>query len=174
MIMRQHDIFDRLVGDGAYPLDHFVGHRRRRLGVEHEAAVIADDYCGIGIAFGGEGIEIGADLGEGEFLLGHIRGGCKTLGSHRLDSLYAYYCCCCCCWSAPSIRRCANAIASRSTSRSPIWLARIRTSAASRSALCSSFNPRWASTTARNASSGLAKFELVDNTMIETSAGTGG
>src|ERR1700732_2728285 len=39
------------------------------------------------------------------------------------------------------------------------------TSAASRSALCASLNPRWASTTARYASSGLAKFERVDNAM---------
>src|SRR6266852_9770745 len=173
MIMRQHHMFNRLVGDGAHPLDHLAGHRRRRLGVEHEAAVVADDHSGIGIALGGEGIEIGADFGEGDFLLHHVRGGCETLGNHRFNSLYTrfytryYCCCCCCCWSAASIRRCASAIASRSTSRSPIWLARIRTSAASRSALCSSFNPRWASTTARNASSGLAKFELVDNAILE-------
>jgi hypothetical protein len=48
VIMRQHDIFDRLVGDGAHPLDHLVGHRRRRLRVEHEAAVVADDDAEFG------------------------------------------------------------------------------------------------------------------------------
>src|SRR5580700_5173521 len=45
----------------------------------------------------------------------------------------------------------------------------MRTSAASRSALWPSLNPRWASTTARNASSGLAKFELVDNLIANLS-----
>src|ERR1700730_18305103 len=49
----------------------------------------------------------------------------------------------------------------------------MRTSAASRSALCASLNPRWASTMARYASSGLAKFERVDNAM-ETSVVAGG
>src|ERR1700674_1861447 len=49
----------------------------------------------------------------------------------------------------------------------------MRTSAASRSALCASLNPRWASTLARYASSGLAKFERADHPM-ETSVVTGG
>src|SRR5260370_38258617 len=50
-----------------------------------------------------------------------------------------------------------------------MWLASTSTSAASRSALCASLNPRCASTMARNASSGLAKFELVDSVMAKTS-----
>src|SRR6266478_7342460 len=50
-----------------------------------------------------------------------------------------------------------------------MWLASTSTSAASRSALCSSLSPRCASTMARNASSGLAKFELVDSAMAKTS-----
>src|SRR5260221_9917018 len=53
-----------------------------------------------------------------------------------------------------------------------MWLARISTSAASRSALCSSLRPRCASTTARNASSGFAKFESVDSA-IRTSVVAG-
>src|SRR5215472_9128817 len=61
------------------------------------------------------------------------------------------------------MRRLASASASRSTSRSPMWFARMSTSAASKSALCSSLKPRCASTMARNASSGLAKFELVES-----------
>jgi hypothetical protein len=86
VIMRQHHIFDRLVGDGADPLDHLVGHRRRRLRVEHDAAVVADDHRGIGIAFGGESIEIGADFGEGDLFLRRIGGGRETFG-HQFNSL---------------------------------------------------------------------------------------
>ena len=86
VIMRQHHIFDRLVGDGAHPLDHLVGHRRRRLRVEHDAAVVADDHGRIRIALGGEGIEIGADLGEGDFLLRHVGRRCETF-CHQFNSL---------------------------------------------------------------------------------------
>ena len=86
VVMRQHHIFDRLVGDGADPLDHLVRHRRRRLRVEHEAAVVADDHRRVRIALGGEGVEVGADLGEGDFLLRHVGGGCETLG-HQFNFL---------------------------------------------------------------------------------------
>src|SRR5258705_11842962 len=117
MIMRQYDIFDRLVGDGTHPLDHFTRHRRRGLRVKHNAAVVADDHGRVRIALGGEGVEIGADLREGDLLLREIRGGRKTLG-HQIQSLFSY--CCCCCWLISSIRRLASAIASRSTSESPM------------------------------------------------------
>src|SRR5258708_11718026 len=55
-----------------------------------------------------------------------------------------------------------------------MWLASTSTSAAWRSALCASLNPRCASTMARNASSGLAKFELVDSAISKTSIDTRG
>src|SRR5207302_4518778 len=165
VIVRQHDIFDRLVGNGAHPLDYFVRHRRGRLRVEHKAAVVADDDCRIRIALGGEGVEIGADLGEGDFLLRHISGGRKPFGHQFSPCCLSYCCCCCCCWLASSIRRLASAIASLSTAMSPIWLASTSTSAASRSALCASLKPRCASTMARKASSGFAKLELVDSVM---------
>src|SRR5712672_757031 len=59
-----------------------------------------------------------------------------------------------------------------------MWLASTSTSAASRSALCASLKPRCASTMARKASSGFAKFELVDNAMrkpqLKTSVHAGG
>ncbi|MGY4413789.1 hypothetical protein ACVWW4_005525 [Bradyrhizobium sp. LB7.1] len=77
--MRQHDIFDRLVGDGTDALDHLVGHRRRRLRVEHEAAVVTDDDCRIRVALRRKGVEIGADLGKGDLLLGEIAGGREVL-----------------------------------------------------------------------------------------------
>src|SRR5437868_7003843 len=52
---------------------------------------------------------------------------------------------------------------------SPIWLASTSNSAASRSALSASLRPRCASTTARKASSGFAKFELVESGIAKTS-----
>src|SRR5712672_849595 len=59
-----------------------------------------------------------------------------------------------------------------------MWLASTSTSAASRSALCASLKPRCASTMARKASSGFAKFELVDNAIrkpqLKTSVHAGG
>src|SRR5262245_22968336 len=72
------------------------------------------------------------------------------------------------------MRRFANAIASFNTSMSPIWLASTSTSAASRSALSASLKPRCASTMARKASSGLAKFELVDSGIAKTSVESAG
>ncbi|GCC46572.1 hypothetical protein chiPu_0031029 [Chiloscyllium punctatum] len=87
VVMRQHDIFDRLVGDGLDPLDHLVGHRGRRLRVEHQAAVLADDHGGVGVALGGESVEIGADLGECDLLLGEIRGRCETFG-HQFNPVF--------------------------------------------------------------------------------------
>src|SRR5262245_39758369 len=67
------------------------------------------------------------------------------------------------------MRRFARAIASRSTSMSPMWLASTSTSAASRSALSASLRPRCASKMARKASSGLAKLELVESGIAKTS-----
>jgi hypothetical protein len=41
--------------------------------------ILANDDGGVRIACGGEGIEIGADLGESDLLFAEIRGGRKTL-----------------------------------------------------------------------------------------------
>ena len=83
VIMRQQDIFDRLVGDLGDAIDHLLRHHRRRLGVDDHHAIIADDHPGIGIAFGGEGIEIGPDRVEGDGLVGEI-GGRGKIRAHRL------------------------------------------------------------------------------------------
>ena len=168
--MRQHHIFDRLVGDGAHPLDHLVGHRRRRLRVEHDAAVVADDDSRIGIALGGEGIEIGADLGEGDFLLRHVGRRCETF-CHQFKSL------CDSIAVAAAVVAGSRPASAASPARSPHPARRDRRCDWRGSApaphrdrrSASSLKPRCASTTARNASSGLAKFELVDSAMIETS-----
>jgi hypothetical protein len=50
------------------------------LGVEDDRAVVTDDDAAVGIALGREGVEVAADLGEGDLLLGHIAGGGKVRG----------------------------------------------------------------------------------------------
>ena len=55
MIVRQQNVFDRLVGhlgDARYDV---LGHQRCRLRVDDHAAVVADDHAGVRVAFGGVG-----------------------------------------------------------------------------------------------------------------------
>ena len=68
MIVREHNMLDRLVGDGADLLDHHVGKPRCRLRVDNQDAVIADNDTGIGVAFGGKGPEVAPNLGEADGL----------------------------------------------------------------------------------------------------------
>ena len=72
MIVREHNMLDRLVGDGADLLDHHVGKPRRRLRVDDHDAVVADNDAGIGVALGGKGPEIAPDLGEADRLFRHV------------------------------------------------------------------------------------------------------
>ncbi len=83
VIVREQQIFDRLVGDLGDPLDDLPCHHRRGLGVDHHHAVVADNDPGIGIAFGGEGIKVGPDGVEGNRLVGQI-GGRGKIRAHRL------------------------------------------------------------------------------------------
>ena len=46
---------------------------------------VTDNDRGVRIALGGEGVEIGADFGEGDLLLRKICGGRETFG-HQFDS----------------------------------------------------------------------------------------
>ena len=94
MIVRQHDVLDGLVGDLRTRSMTQAGHQRRRLGVDDDDAVVADDDAAVGVALGGEGVEVAADLGEGDLLLGHVAGGGKVRGhvsvSPWLSSLVAH------------------------------------------------------------------------------------
>src|SRR6266436_6993204 len=74
VIMRQDNVFDRLVGDSPYLLDDAASHCGRRLRVENRATVVADDYASVGIAFRGKGVEIGPDFRERYLLFGEIAG----------------------------------------------------------------------------------------------------
>src|SRR5690606_22183385 len=76
----QDHVLDGLVGHLAYALDHLAGQRRRRLSIDHNDAVVAHDNAGIGIALGGESVEAGADLLEGDLLIGEISSGGEGFG----------------------------------------------------------------------------------------------
>ena len=80
VIVREHHVLDGLVGDLPHAVDDELGHHRRRLRVDDDDAVVADDHAAVGIALGREGVEVAADLGEGDLLLGHVAGGGKVLG----------------------------------------------------------------------------------------------
>jgi hypothetical protein len=68
--MREQDIFDRLVGDLFHAVDDLLRHHRGGLRIDHHHAVVADDDAGVGIALGGEGIEVRPDRVEGNGLIG--------------------------------------------------------------------------------------------------------
>ena len=83
MVMRQQDVFDRLVGDFGDAIDHLARHHRRGLGIDDHDAIVADDDPGIGVALGGKGVQVGADGVEGNRLVGEIRSG-GELRAHRV------------------------------------------------------------------------------------------
>ena len=56
VIVRQHDVLDRLRGHATDAPDHLARHERRGLRVDHHHAVVADDHAGVRIALGGEGV----------------------------------------------------------------------------------------------------------------------
>ena len=72
VVVGQHQMADRLVGDFAHLLDHLAGQARGGLRLDDHDAVVADDDAGVRIALGGEGPQALADLGEGDLLLGHV------------------------------------------------------------------------------------------------------
>ena len=73
MVMGQHNKFNRQVSHRADLFNHQLGHNRRRLGIQHHDTIITDDHAGVWITFGGEGIGMLGQLGEGDFLFFHIR-----------------------------------------------------------------------------------------------------
>ena len=72
MIVRQHDVFDRLASHLPHPRDHVLGHRRRRLRIDDHTAIVADNDARVGVAFGRIGVQVPADLGERDRPLGKI------------------------------------------------------------------------------------------------------
>ncbi len=72
VVVGQHDVADRLVGDFADAADHVGGHRRRGLGVSHQHRVVADHDAGVGVALGGVGPGVFGDLLEADLLLGEV------------------------------------------------------------------------------------------------------
>ena len=80
VVMGQHHMADRLVGDRAHAVDHLVRQTRGRLRLDDHHGLVADDDAGIGVPLGGEGIHTLAHFGEGDLLFGHVALRCKSLG----------------------------------------------------------------------------------------------
>ena len=68
MIVTEHDVLDRFVGDRAYPRDDVLRHDRRRLRVDHEHAVVTDHDAGVRIAFRRVRICTRREFGERDLL----------------------------------------------------------------------------------------------------------
>ena len=67
VIVRQHDMLNRFVGDGADLLNHLAGETGSRLRVDDHDAVVADDYAGVRVSLCGEGPKALADFREKRF-----------------------------------------------------------------------------------------------------------
>ena len=72
MIMREHNIFDWFVSDGANFFDNLLGHHRSGLRIHHHHTIVANDHARVGVTLCREGIEIAADLREADFLCSHV------------------------------------------------------------------------------------------------------
>ena len=69
VVMAEHHVLDRLVGDLADAADDVLRHHRRGLGVDDHHRVVANDDPGVGIALGRVGVGVVAELDEGDLLL---------------------------------------------------------------------------------------------------------
>ena len=85
VVVGEHHVLDRLVGDGADAADHIGRHRRRGLGVGHQHRVVADDDAGVGVALGGVGPGMFGQLGEGDLLLFQVGLAGKGFGVHGVS-----------------------------------------------------------------------------------------
>jgi hypothetical protein len=85
VIVRQHHVLDRLVGDTADAFDHGLRHLGRRLGVDHHDRVVAHHDAGIGIALGREGVGMFGQTAERDPLFRHVGLRGEGLGHRRLS-----------------------------------------------------------------------------------------
>jgi hypothetical protein len=79
--VRQHHVLDRLDRDFAHTLDHLPRQHRRRLRIDDDDAVVADDDAAVGVALGGKGIKLRPDLTERDLLVLEVAGG-GEIGRH--------------------------------------------------------------------------------------------
>ena len=81
VVVREHDMLHRLVRHAADARDHVPRHVGRRLRIDDEYGIVADHHAGIRVALRGVAVESGAELVEGDLLLGEILGAGET--GHR-------------------------------------------------------------------------------------------
>jgi hypothetical protein len=86
VVVRQHDVADRLVGDFADAPDHVLRHHRRGLRVDHHDRVVADDDAGVGVALGRVGVRVIGQLVEADLLLDDVGMRRELLRAHWIIS----------------------------------------------------------------------------------------
>ena len=69
VIVRQHDVLDRLVGDRPDAADHILRHHRRGLRVDDHDRVVADYDTGVRVALGRIRIRVLGELVEADLFL---------------------------------------------------------------------------------------------------------
>ncbi len=79
VVVRQHDVFDRFVGNAADLCDEVLRHGRRGGGVDDQHAVVADDHARVRIAFSGVRVGVLGQLGPRDFLDFQVCLGCECL-----------------------------------------------------------------------------------------------
>ena len=82
VVVREHDVADRLVGHLANAPDDVLRHHGRGLGVDHQDRVVADDDAGIGVALGRVGVCMLGELVEADLLLFEVCLGSEFLFGH--------------------------------------------------------------------------------------------
>ena len=87
MIVREHDIFDRLVGDAADILDNLAGEPWGGLRIDDHHGVVADNHAGVRIALGRKRPEVLTDFGEGNLLFRKVALRSKCF-CHSQNSLF--------------------------------------------------------------------------------------
>ena len=83
VVVREHDVFDRLARHLADAPNDVLGHDRCGLGIDHHHRVIADDDAGVRVAFRGEGIGVIGQLVEADRFFLEIGLRSELLVAHR-------------------------------------------------------------------------------------------
>src|SRR5690606_34394336 len=82
VVVGQHDVLDRQVGDLAHLGDHALRGHRGGGGIDDHHAVVADDHAGVGVALGGVGPGVVGQLLPADLLLFEVGLGGEFLGAH--------------------------------------------------------------------------------------------
>ncbi|MNV12595.1 hypothetical protein D3C71_1032040 [compost metagenome] len=93
VVVSQHDVPDRFVGDLANAAYHVLGHCRRGLRVGNQHGVIAHDNACVRVSLGGVGVGVFRKLGECDLFLLEVGMGGKFLGCGHVSGFQIGHSC---------------------------------------------------------------------------------